>query len=124
MKIGQLLQPNLVSKLAELAKCPVEVKTAMKLATILETIQSVELNFESKRMELLKKYGKLDKKGNLKVSKDKTKYLMADQKGFQKEFKQLVDQEVEIPKLSLSDLEELKISAENLLILKPLLMED
>ncbi|NDC23725.1 MAG: hypothetical protein EBZ49_06295 [Proteobacteria bacterium] len=125
MKLASIVNPKFTVCFDKLLKEELPILTAYKLKKITSIVESEQKKFEELRQELVKKFSKKNKKGEphkneggfYSVDKDK----MED---FLKELKTLLDVEVEVPKIKISDLgNELKISAEQAIALDGILEE-
>jgi len=99
LKAGDLR--NIGSGVMEILKIELPVKPSYWLARIATKIDSELKAFETARMNLIKKHAKKDKKGNPLVIKDKdgkptNNFDVPDIEAFNKEFKELTEQEFEI----------------------------
>ena len=107
MKLYKLIEANeSLKKLNQAEGLP--FKVALSLAKNIKEIDEVLTVYENKRKELINKYGKKDKDGEL-VIKDNNIEL-TDKVAFANEFNSLVaeDVDVDIKKIKVDDLENVK----------------
>lgn len=93
--------------------------TTFKIVKIIKILGEELKNIEQTRLLIVKKYSnKPDKEGNFEVKPENIK-------DFQKEYKEILDQEteIEIDLLSINDLKDIKIKAKDLLLLDKLIRD-
>ncbi len=105
MEINLGVIVNSIETLKKVASQPVAAKTAFKIGKVIKAINQEMEVFEETRQKLFTTYG-TEEDGQMVVSKDK-------QDGFMKEFDELLNSKVtvEIPKISIDDLEKINLSA-------------
>jgi len=122
MKLGQLVDnPLFLKALKDLSSQPLPVLAAYKLVTIMEIRDREVGRWQKVRNALLQSYGKKDEKGELVISEDGTQYVLEKTTAFNEDYNHLISLPVDIPKLSIEELKDVKLSAESLLILRPIL---
>jgi len=101
MKIKAGETVNMFSGLVDILKIKMPMKPAYWLARIADRIESERKAFLETRMKLIKQHAKKDKKGEPMFKKDKDgnptlEYDIPDVETYNKEFDELVNQEIEI----------------------------
>lgn len=105
MKLARLVDPNFHKALEKLGKQDLPAKVAFRLKGIAKRTREESQKYEEVRQELLQKHGKKDEGGALvlgdhhAVQFDEGKYME-----FAKDLAELVNEEVEISTIKLSDL--------------------
>jgi len=122
MKLYRVIDPKFTQALNELVSLPVSVAFAYKLTDLMEKVESECKKWRRARDMLLQKYGEKDKAGKLKTTKDKTQYVMKDRAAFDKEYDELINLDVDITKIKLDDVKDLKLSAKSVAQLKALIV--
>lgn len=113
--MNQLLTKDFQVALSELVSAEgLTAKTSYTLVTIAEDVEKAIARFEALRMRILKKYAAKDEAGELATNEDKSAYIILDQSAFDKEYSELLSVEVNLPKVSLTSIEDVKISAPKL----------
>jgi hypothetical protein len=111
IKISELMRPEFRVALAELMNSNLlPVETSWILLQVFEEVSGFQKNFEELRHKLLSKYGQKDAEGNLKMNDKKTEFLLADKAGFDKDYGSLLNLEVQLKQVPLSDVKEARIS--------------
>jgi len=125
MKLSSIVNSKFSNSFEKLLKAELPVLAAYKLKKITSIVQDEQKKFEELRQELVKKFAKKNKKGEIcknadgiySVDKEKTS-------DFLKELESLLQVEVEVPKIKILDLgENIKISAEQVMALDGILEE-
>lgn len=114
MKLGKVVSDEFTIILNELMNQPnkkLKVSTMYTLTEIKNKVDEEYHKYEAIRSALLKTYGKKDDQEQLVKSEDGKVFLLEDEKAFQKEFSDLVNIDVALPKLLLSDIGELEVSS-------------
>ena len=125
MKLSELLDPKFQGKLKELMDKPLPMKAARKLKKVVDTVNKELEDYEELRKEALKKYGKLDKDGELKSDENgQVQFKKDGLKKFVKENNDLLQEEVKVEKIKLADLgSDLTISVSDLLVLGGIILD-
>lgn len=122
MQLQKLVDVEFFKAVEELTSQPVGVVLAYKLSDLLEKVKKERFKFESLRQTLISRYGEKDEAGRFKTNEAKTEYLLKDKEAFDKEYKDLTEIEVDLPKIKLSELEVIKISGKTMSQIKELLI--
>lgn len=107
MKLYQLIESkDSLKKLNTAEGLP--FKTALSIAKDIKEIDEVLQVYENKRRELINKYGKKDKDGELIIKDDNIE--LTDRTAFVSEFNALTmeDVDIEVKKIAIDDLENVK----------------
>lgn len=110
MKIAAMLNQEFHGALLALGKERVGMKTAYRIKKIADQINNELTNYNEMLTDLQKKH--------------RNEAGEVDQAGFQKDFMELVNLEVEMPKINLSDLTDTSLTTRDLVILDPILQDD
>ncbi|MGN1479854.1 MAG: hypothetical protein ACI4XH_08810 [Acutalibacteraceae bacterium] len=104
--------------LQKLAEQPLPVKQSYRLSKILKAVEPELEVFESERIKICEKFGKMNK--------SKTSYDITDRENFEKEYEELVSQPVELDfkPINLFDCDDIKITAHDCKLLEPFLEVD
>jgi len=122
MKLYKIILTDFHKSLNELSSLPVSVVFAYKLSELIEKVESETRKWQSARELLLQKYGDFDKNGKPKTNKDKTQYILKDKAAFDKEYNELINLDIELPKIRIDDIKELKITTQTIMNIKELLI--
>jgi hypothetical protein len=90
---------------------------SFQLTKISKEIQAHQELFDKTRMELINKYGEKDENGKVKENDETRMFVLADKESFNKEYKDLLELEVEHAVIPFSAIENLTLKPE---ILEPL----
>ena len=121
MKLEQIIDPVFNQALNELMSKPVPMIVAYNLSDILEKVAKENKKFQELREKLLTKYGSKDKAGKLLKNDEGTAYLIEDKAGFEADYQELVEIEVELPFIKVDDIKDLKLSTITVTKLKGLI---
>lgn len=115
-KVRKLLE--IKSSLEKLVSLDVPIKTAFKIGNSIKNFNNEYAAFEDSKMKLFKKYGEENEDGNLKIKEENIEK-------FKKELEDLMDIEINIkvPKVTLKELGDIKISAGDIANLDILIKE-
>jgi len=102
----------------KLVSADLPIKTAFRVTRMVRKINDIFQDVEKQRVALVEKYGEQAKDGNYKVKNENITM-------FQKDFSELLNEEVEvdIDQLLLEELSNIKISAVELQALEPFIKE-
>lgn len=117
IKIGKLLEmKKSLEKLISLDDIP--IKTSFKIAKSIKNFNDEYTAFEDSKTKLFKKYGEENKEGNLEVKKENIEK-------FKKEIEDLMEIKINIkvPKVTLKELGDIKISPGDIANLDILIVE-
>jgi hypothetical protein len=124
MKLAQLTNPHFLAALQKLQAQPVGLKAAFKLKGILASVQENLIKFEEVRQGALQKYGNKDADGKLALEENSSVKFSGDNlELFAKELSDLGAVDVEVTTISLGELGDIKLSAEEVTLLDGLLVE-
>ena len=103
------------------------IKTAYQLARIVETLQTEAKPYFAAKDKLIQKFGRKNKEGKVIPAKNGM-VAIGDIAGFNAGIKELQEIEIEIslPKVDLSLIEDIKVSAEEMILMTPIsnILED
>lgn len=99
-------------------------KSAVKIATNIEKLKIINEQFENKRTELIKEYGEKDENGEVIVMDD-NRIKIENVEAFNSSFNKILQEEfdLELEELSMNDLEEIKVSANDIYSISEILTE-
>ena len=109
LTLGEAL--SIAKELPALLGKDIPIRYALQLSRAIDQINGELRAFETIRTKLIDKYGEKDEDGNL--VHEGQQYQIADLAGFNKEYKELVSQEIEISyePILVEDLGDIKIAA-------------
>lgn len=110
--LGLLTNPNFASALGRLVAKELPAATSFKLSKILKEVRQHQKDCEESRLELIKKFAELDDAGNPVVDEKTQSFKMVDRAGFDKEFSDLLDVEVEHGQLPFAAISDIVIGAD------------
>jgi RNA-binding protein YlmH len=125
MKLNVIVSPRFSEALGKLAQAEIPVATAYKLKTVITLAAEEQKKFEDMRKSLIDKHAAKNKKGEIVKNEDGS-YGVAEKnkEEFFKEIQELLEVEVEMPKIRVSSLgDKLQLSVQDLAILDGLLEE-
>jgi hypothetical protein len=118
MKLGQIINPAFAAALGKLRQEPVPTKGAMKLKSIIETVQQSAVKYDNLRLETLAKHGLKNEDGSLKINEQgNAEFADGDFEKFSSDFSLLLNIEVDLPVVSVDELEGVKLSVDDLTLL-------
>lgn len=117
MRLRQIINPNFKAAMSKLIKQDVPLRVAFKLKQTTKTMNDAIKHYDEIRKEALTKYGSkdingemiIDSGGNIAFEQDKLRI-------FNKEIEDLLNSDIEITKLSIEDLGDIRISADDLFL--------
>jgi hypothetical protein len=111
MLLGVFLNDSMAEQLEKLKNQDLPVKTSFKLAKTLKKMDEEKKHFEEEKLKLLKKYGEEieDNPGSYSVG--------TDNKEFYEKLEELCNIKVDIEKIKIEDLGDIKLSTNTLLFL-------
>ena len=113
MKLNNLQILNIYTVLNNRSEHLKDIKLRWKLAGLSEEIFGIKQRFELEKNNIIQEYGKEDKE---------TKQMTLDAND--KHFKELLNCETEVKPILLSELNDIPLSIDELLILKPIIKDD
>ncbi|MDX1373363.1 MAG: hypothetical protein R3321_12890, partial [Nitrososphaeraceae archaeon] len=119
MKFKDLISIEFSIALQEFSNTPMKVSVSYGMSILLDKVEEERVKFKQLRNKIIKKYGELDEKGNPKINKDKTGYLIKDQKAFDEEYEELLELDVKLPTIKIDDIKDLSLSPRCIRALKP-----
>lgn len=125
MKLSVIVSPRFSETLGKLAQAEIPVATAYRLKAVIALVAEEQKKFEDMRKSLIDKHAAKNKKGEI-IKNEDGGYSVADKNKdeFFKEIQELLDVEVEVPKVKVSALgEKLQLSVQDLALLDGLLEE-
>jgi hypothetical protein len=124
MKLSKALNPKFQELLAKLLVSEVPMKTAFKLKKVSKSLDDALKDYDSTRMQSIKKFADLDEDGNPKSDANNNAIFLTDESRmeFAKELSELLDVEIDFNKISVDELgEKLMLSAVDLTILEDII---
>lgn len=120
---------NIINAIKKIIQADLPVIHSYKISKILKKLDEEFQSFEMGRSKLLEKYGEKDGKGNFITDKDGMCKIKNDkQKEFAKDYKELLDIEVELDceKISLNLLmqNDIKLSSVDMLVLEDFIIDN
>jgi len=124
IKVGEI--QGLVEGLKSIIEEKLPAKASYWLARDASKLSRELQTFEQTRLKIVEKYCKRDKKGEPIIDKENNQYDMADMVAFQKEFRTIMDEEIEIDlkTIALSELGDVKIKPLDLIKLEKIIKEN
>ncbi len=110
VKLADLMHPDFQAALSTLMNGVLPVRTSYLLVQTFESVVTHQKHFEEVRRKILDKYAKKTLDGRIEMNEQQTQYVLEDKAGFDKEYAELMAIEVEMPKVPLSYLGEVKLS--------------
>lgn len=106
MKIQVRKLVDIKSSLEKIMSLDIPIKTAFKISKCIKNFNNEYSSFEESKNKLFKKFGEENKDGNLEIKKE-------NEEKFKKELEDLMDIKISIniPKVTLKELGDIKISA-------------
>lgn len=106
MQLSQIMNPKFQELLNKLLTAEVPMKTAFKLRKIQKNIDEALKNYDTTRIESIKKFAELDEEGNIKADENGNATFASseDRIKFSKELSELLSLEVDIDKILIDDL--------------------
>ena len=124
MKLARLVDPNFHSALTKLSTQNLPVRIAFRLKGIVKTTNEEFSKYEEIRNDLLKKHGKKNEDGSLAIENQNVQFEGNSYMEFAKELQELVNVELDIPTIKVSELgENITLSVLELDQLEGLLVE-
>lgn len=117
IKLGEL--KNAEPALNKLATAQLPIRTSFKVKKMLRSISGDLQDFEAKRIELVKKYGEANDKGDTQVKPDNLPSFLKDMQDLSD-----VTINVDVDKVKLSDLGSVEFSAVELMGLEQFVEDD
>lgn len=107
--------------------CVLPIKISYKLSKLARAIEQEKTFYQSKVQEIIEEYGERDENGELKLTDDKTAFVIKEDKVLecQQKMNELLELEIDIEeiKFSIDDLEDLKLSPQEMDALIPFIIE-
>lgn len=125
MKLVMVVSPKFSESLNKLVKAEIPIAAAYRLKTVVVKASEEQKKFEDMRKELIDKHAPKNKKGEI-IKDENGSYSVSDKnkEEFFKEIQELLEVEVEFPKIKISDLgDKLQMSVQDLAALEGLLEE-
>lgn len=103
------------------------IKISYKLSKLARAIEQEKTFYQSKVQEIIEEYGERDENGELKLTDDKTAFVIKEDKVLecQQKMNELLELEIDIEeiKFSIDELEDLKLSPQEMDALIPFITE-
>lgn len=107
--------------------CVLPIKISYKFSKLARAIEQEKIFYQSKVQEIIEEYGERDENDELKLTDDKTAFLIKEDKVLecQQKMNELSELEIDIEeiKFSIDDLEGLTLSPQEMDILIPFIIE-
>lgn len=125
MKLKVLVNPQFFRSLNKIMTADIPVQLAWKLRGTAKFLEDQSKAYEEMRKDLLKKHGQKDDKGELVMDEaGNVQFDDGKRDAFIKDHQQLLDQEIELQtKIRISDLQSIRLSASDLIVLEDLIQE-
>jgi hypothetical protein len=123
MQLAKMLDVRFKSGLSKLIAADIPLKSAFKLKGILQAVNDALRTYDEVRLEAVKKYGLKKEDGTLEVDENQNvKFDQEKYADFAKEMEELIATEIDVAKVSISELgEKVHISVDELNFLEPIL---
>lgn len=124
MKLASLINENFQKALLKLTEQPLPAKTAFKLKGITKKVKEEVNSYEDLRKEALNRFGRKKENGELDLADNG--HVLFEQEAMQefiKYLQELMTQEIEITSISIKDLGDISLTADDLLNLDELIVE-
>lgn len=125
MKLMLVVNQDFRKALTILAKQDIPLKTGFKLKGILKRVDEEYMKYEECRKDALSRFGEKDQAGNV-VQDDQGNVKLSKEgmDNFIKELQDLLQSDIDLPRLTVADLgEKLTMTTEQLLLLDDLVVE-
>lgn len=109
-RMGDVTSPEFQEAMAALMNQALTVKASIALLKTHDAVAAAQKTYEDVRQRLVIKHGELTDEGKVKLSEDGSKYVLKDPAAFDNEYKELLSQPVEIPRIPVSYIEDCKLS--------------
>ena len=125
MKLRTLTDPKFLEALSKMISADIPMQTAFKLKKIISMIDDERKNYEDLRKGLLSECGKKDDTGELVVDKNgHVEFSEESKKTFIEKHEELLDVEVNLPKVSIREFgDAIKLSTADLFLIEDMLEE-
>ena len=123
MVLGTIVNPDFIEAYRKLLIASVSIGTAFKLKSITRKLTEDQTNYHQLKVELLTKYGDKDEEGNLITKNDIVQFSSGNSEIFSSKLKELQSTEVEYDVILCSELKDVSITTEELLLLDSLIVE-
>ena len=118
----KIVNPEFSIAYRKLMEADLPIKTAYKLKKMTASITDEQRRYDELRKQLLEKLGEKDDKGELKIENGIV-MLGENEEAYVTEHQELLDIDLELPVISVSDLGDAKISVTDLMILDDIVSE-
>lgn len=125
MKLRTLTDPKFLEALSKMISADIPMQTAFKLKKTISKIDDERKNYEDLRKGLLSECGKKDDNGELVVDKNgHVEFSEESKKTFIEKHEELLDVEVNLPKVSIREFgDAIKLSTADLFLIEDMLEE-
>lgn len=122
MKVSQLMNLKFKSTLQELMTQKLAIKSALKLKRVIDKVDAALNAHESARLEALSKFGSKDE-NNVLLQEENGNIKLSDENrmAFAKHMQELMNTEVELEKVCADELNDVRLSVEDLVVLEGLI---
>lgn len=125
VKLQHILIPEVASSLSEISKHKLPAKVWYKINSIINTANEENKKYQEFRSTLIKKYAKLDEKGELLIVNGKFNFETPENaQNFRDETSEYLSIEIETPQISLKDIENIEIEGNKILPLFGTIIEN
>jgi len=124
MKLAKAISPKFKELMIKLINAEVPMKTAVKIKKVSEFLDEKLTNYETARVDLIKKYADLDENGDIIVDSDNNATFSSQESRieFAKELSELVSVDLEIKKIPIEELgDNISLSTTDLIILEDII---
>lgn len=109
VKMQLIVSPAFRQGLSLLMGGNTNIKAAYQILKVNEEVEKLYAHYEELRRSLVEKHGKRGEDNKLLMSEDGSKYLLKDEGLFDTDFKQLLDLDVEVSKIPLTSIAEVRL---------------
>ena len=114
VKRGLFSQPNLQQVVEKLTEIPLPLSLSYKILEVSSIVNDLYVAYDKKRLEIVTKHCKKDEKGELVLTEDKNNYQIENLEAFNKEFADMLDEEIEIEVVNLKNFQNANLSAKDM----------
>lgn len=122
MKLSQLTDKNFQVAVKSLMSKPLPIKTAYKLKGVVNTVNDELAKYESLRKELIDRLSNKKEDGSIETDNSgNVLFSNENRMEYFKELRELLDMDVEVPTIKLSDLGEINVTTDEIFSLGDLI---
>jgi hypothetical protein len=122
MKLANIIDPRFKELMDRIAATQVSIAVAAKIKTVVADARKLSVEYEALRIKTLNELGDKKEDGSLDANEaGKVKFSEENMKQFMTKLNEALMQDVELLKLKIEDLSDVKVSAEELSLLEGLI---